>query len=265
MTHRQLLPCLIHQLRSNVVLSTEQIDEFRRTGHLTVPAVFSGSEIQAALDDLDVWSQEFLASLSADEQTWYLERDGAGKAPLRKLDHPAFHRPAFTQLARHPALVAMVQQLIGQPVSIFFSQVFMKPPEVGGPKPIHQDNFYFGPDDADATLTAWVALDDATIENGCLYYCNTHQTEVATHLAPDGEPFNLQIPAETASKFAMLAAPVPRGGVSFHHGNTPHQSSANRSTRPRRAAAFHYLREDATLSNPALDYDPAFCVKVSGC
>ena len=245
------------------MLSSQQIDEFRRTGHLTVKRLFNEQEIQVALDDVATWSDEFLESLSEEKRAWYLEQAGGGKASLRKLDNPAFHRPVFRQLAKHPALVAMVQQLIGQPLSVFFSQVFMKPPEVGGPKPIHQDNFYFGPDDPDATLTAWIALDDATIENGCLFYCDVHQSEVAEHQAPEGQPFNLQITDAIASRFEMLPAPVPRGGVSFHHGNTPHQSSANRSMRPRRAAAFHYLRDDATLTKPALDYDPAVSVKVS--
>ncbi|MBC8327032.1 MAG: phytanoyl-CoA dioxygenase family protein [Verrucomicrobia subdivision 3 bacterium] len=58
-------------------------------------------------------------------------------------------------------------------------------------------------------------------------------------------------------------APVPRGGVSIHHGNTLHQSSANRSDQPRRAVTFHFLRNDARLVNPALAYDPAQAVRIS--
>ena len=245
------------------MLSPAQIDEFRSTGHLTVKRVFSEQKIEAAIDDINIWSNEFLQSLTQEKQTWYLEQAGGSEASLRKLDNPVFHRPVFEQLAKHPALVVMVQQLIGQHLSVFFSQVFMKPPEFGGPKPIHQDNFYFGPDDPDATLTAWIALDDATIENGCLHYFDAHQTEVAVHEAPEGEPYNLQIPEAIARQFEMQPAPVPRGGVSFHHGNTPHQSSANHSRRPRRAAAIHYLRDDATLIKPALHYDPALSVRVS--
>ena len=112
------------------------------------------------------------------------------------------------------------------------------------------------------------AVVEASLYAGLNFYAGypiTPSSEIAEHLAPDGEPYNLQIPDAVASQFEMLPAPVPRGGVSFHHGNTPHQSSANRSTRPRRAAAFHYLRDDATLSNPALSYDPGFSVKVNGC
>lgn len=245
------------------MLSSVQLEEFRRTGHLTVIDVFSEREIESALEDLSVWAEQFLESLPEEKRSWYLEPAGAGKPLLRKLDNPVFHRHVFAQLARHPSLVRMVEQILGDGVSVFFSQVFMKPQEVGGRKPIHQDNFYFGPEDPNATLTAWIALDDATTENGCLYYCNIHQLSLARHEAPADEPFNLQIPEVLARQFEMLPAPVPRGGVSFHHGNTPHQSSANRSERPRRAAAFHFIRNDARLSSPALSYPSELMVKVT--
>ncbi len=250
------------------MLSEAQIHQFRSAGHLTVANVFDDGEIKASLDDLESWSREFLESLPDDRRAWYLEQTAGGEQSvgglpaLRKLDHPVFYRPLFRSLAAKKSLVSMVEQLIGPGVSVFFSQVFMKPPEVGGPKPIHQDNHYFGPDDPDATLTAWIALDDATIENGCLFYAEG-ATEVAPHVAPDGEPFNLQIPTYEATHLKMLAAPVPRGGVSFHHGNTPHQSSANRSRHPRRAAAFHFIRNEASLINPALQYDHDFIVQIT--
>jgi ectoine hydroxylase-related dioxygenase (phytanoyl-CoA dioxygenase family) len=243
------------------VLTDDQVDTFRRTGHLTVANIFDDAEIDAAITDLDAWSREFLGSMRSEQRDWYLE--GESDQPLlRKLDNPVYHREVFRSMARHRRLVAIVHQLIGDGLSVFFSQVFMKPPEVGGPKPIHQDNFYFGPNDLDATLTAWIALDEATIDNGCLHYSNVHQSEIFPHVAPEGEPFNLQIPAEHARRFEMSPEPVPRGGVSFHHGNTPHQSSANRSPRPRRAAAFHYLLDSARLADSGLSYDASLSVPI---
>ena len=83
------------------------------------------------------------------------------------------------------------------------------------------------------------------------------------HTAPEDAPFNLQVLADVAKKYPMTPAPVPRGGVSIHHGNTLHQSSANRSAHPRRAVTFHFLRNDAELVEPALKYDPSHSVKVS--
>lgn len=245
------------------MLTNDQLLTFRDTGHVTVPEVLTADQLSAAVSDIQTWSTEFLQDLPADQRRWYLENQGTSPA-LRKLDNPAFYRPVFQQLAQDARLVAMVEQLIGPDVCIFFSQVFCKPPEVGGPKPVHQDNFYFGPDTADATLTVWIALDDATPQNGCLFYADgSHQGPVFQHEAPEAEPFNLQIAAEFRQKYPMTPAPVPAGGVSFHHGNTWHQSAANTSQHARRAVVFHYLRNSATLTSPALQYDHSIVVQAT--
>ncbi len=245
------------------MLTDSQIKTFQETGHLTVTDVFDDSEIVAALADVKQWSEEFLAEMPDDQRKWYLEGSGTAQK-LRKLDNPAHYRDVFQKMAKHPRVVEMVEQLIGEGVSVFFSQVFMKPPEGGGPKPVHQDNFYFGPDDLNATLTVWIALDEATVENGCLYYGDgSNQEKVLEHFAPPGEPFNLQVPDDVMQQFEMTPAPVPGGGISFHHGNTLHQSSNNNSQRPRRAVAFHYLRNGAKLVNSGLSYDADMNVKVS--
>lgn len=244
------------------MLSQSEIEQYRRTGHLTVPRVFDDEQIDAARADLAQWAKAFVETMADDQRGWYLEPTETARSVLRKLDHPVFHRPVFRSFAADPRLVSMVRQLIGPSISVFFSQVFMKPPEVGGPKPIHQDNFYFGPDDLEATLTVWIALDDATVDNGCLHYTDVPVGEILPHTAPVEEPFNLQIAPEHAKSLQLHPAPVPKGGVSFHHGNTPHQSGVNRSTQPRRAAAFHYLRQDAKLVSPALPYDPSMAVPI---
>ncbi|MFP6901572.1 MAG: phytanoyl-CoA dioxygenase family protein [Opitutales bacterium] len=246
------------------MLKEDQVKQFKENGHLTISDVFSSAEMEAAIEDARVWAEEFRQELNEEQRNWYLEDASDDEAPLRKLDSPVFHREVFRKLARHAALVEMVEQLIGTGVTIIFSQIFLKPPERGGPKPIHQDNHYFGPDDTDAMVTAWIALDDATPENGCLYYGDGSNNEaVLEHFAPPDEPFNLQVPESIASRYAMTPAPVPRGGVSFHHGNTLHQSGINKSSLPRRALACHYLRNYARLATPALPYDSATFLKVT--
>ncbi len=246
------------------MLSDDQLRKYKQNGHLTVPAVFDQHMIGVALADLEAWSRDFLARLSDDEREWYLERgDATGTLP-RKMDQPVYHRPAFQQMAASSPLVAMVEQLIGPGVTVVFSQVFCKPPRVGGPKPVHQDNFYFGPDDPESAVTAWIALDDATVENGCLCYAGgSHRGPILPHVAPPEEPFNLQIPMEKLQGVAMTPALVSSGGVSFHHGTTWHQSASNTSSRPRRAAAFHYLQNEASLVEPALEYDMSMAVKIT--
>jgi hypothetical protein len=245
-------------------LTEARIAQYRRVGHLTVPDVFSAAEMDEAIVDAHEWGKQFLQGLEERQRFWYIDGGTALPGALRKLDNPVFHRPVFRRLAAHLRLLRLVEQLVGPGVSVYFSQVFFKPPQGGGPKPAHQDNFYFGPSDCDGLVTAWVALDEATIENGCLYYGEgSHRGPIVTHVAPAGEPFNLQIPPEVAARFEMTPAPVPKGGVSFHHGNTLHQSSANRSSRFRRAVAFHYVNDQTRFVAPALVYDDAKVVRIS--
>ncbi len=248
----------------SLILSPREVGQYRQVGHLTVPGVFTVEEMDAAAQDAHAWGREFLATLDDEKKAWYLERNTPEAHVLRKLDNPVHHREAFKKLARNPKLVSMVETLIGPGVSVYFSQIFFKPPHGGGPKPVHQDNFYFGPNNIEGVVTAWIAMDEATIENGCMWFGEgTNLGPVYKHVAPADEPFNLQVPDEIARTKSMTPGPVPRGGVSFHHGNTFHQSSDNRSDKWRRAAALHYVNHQTRFETPALPYDHSIVFRVN--
>ena len=237
---------------------------YRHQGHLTVNGVFTAAQMDAVIRDIEQWGETFLAELPPDKRAWFIDGGVSARTVLRKLDNPHHHRDAVQRLARDPTLVGLVERFLGTGVSVYFSQIFFKPPEGGGPKPAHQDNFYFGPTDLEGVVTAWIALDDATLENGCLYFGDgTNQGPVYPHFAPESEPFNLQLPPAILDKQPMQPAPVRKGGVSFHHGNTFHQSGPNHSTQWRRACALHYVRNDVEFATPALPYDHSLKFKVS--
>jgi len=237
---------------------------YRHQGHLTINGIFGAEEVDAVVRDIEQWGEAFLAELPQEQRAWYLDTSVKARAVLRKLDNPHAHRDAVKKLARDACLVGHVESILGAGVSVYFSQIFFKPPEGGGPKPAHQDNFYFGPTDLEGIVTAWIALDDATLENGCLYFGDgTNLGPVYGHFAPEGEPFNLQLPTAILDKQPMTPAPVRKGGVSFHHGNTFHQSGPNHSTKWRRACALHYVRNEVEFATPALPYDTMLKLRVS--
>ena len=245
-------------------LSESERTLYRHTGHITVPGLFDSLQTEAVVRDIEQWGEAFLADLPASQRAWYVDGGVSARTVLRKLDNPHHHRSAVRQLAASPALVDVVESLIGPGVSVYFSQVFFKPPEGGGPKPAHQDNYYFGPNDNEGVVTAWVALDDATLENGCLYFGNgSNQGPVYPHIAPTDEPYNLQLAPDILSRQPMSPAPVPRGGVSFHHGNTFHQSGPNHSQHWRRACALHYVNAGTFFEHPALPYDNTLKLRIS--
>lgn len=245
-------------------LSAEQLADYCARGHLTVAGVFGDAEMESTIADIERWGEEFLADLPADKRYWYVDGGVTARQVLRKLDNPHFHRPAIGALASDPRLTALVESIIGPGVTVYFSQIFFKSPEGGGPKTVHQDNYYFGPRDPEGIVTAWVALDDATIENGCMFFGEgTQSGPVYAHVAPADAPFELHVPAEDAARHPMTPAPVPRGGVSFHHGATLHQSGPNLSPRWRRACALHYVRNDNRFVTPALAFDAAVVMRVT--
>jgi ectoine hydroxylase-related dioxygenase (phytanoyl-CoA dioxygenase family) len=235
---------------------------YEEAGHFTVPGVFTPAEMDAVVQDIGRWGEEFLRALPQEQRRWYVDGGVKAKEVLRKLDNPHHHRESIRGLAQDPRLVSLVEQLIGRGVSVYFSQIFFKAPEGGGPKPPHQDNFYFGPRDPEALVTAWVAFDDATVENGCMFFGEgSHRRPVMPHFSPPDEPFNLQVRAQPAMR--LTPAPVPKGGVSFHHGGVLHQSGPNHSTRWRRACALHYVRNDNAFVSPALPYDAAMFLRIT--
>jgi ectoine hydroxylase-related dioxygenase (phytanoyl-CoA dioxygenase family) len=245
-------------------LTSAQLEFYRTRGHLTVPAVFAAQRMNEIIEDIGRWGEEVLADLPPGQRAWYVDGGVKAKTVLRKLDNPHHQREVVRQLAFEPVLVELVESLIGPGVSVHFSQIFFKPPEGGGPKPAHQDNYYFGPADPEALVTAWIALDDATLENGCLYFAEgTHLGPVYEHVAPPDEPYNLQLPAETLTRHPATPAPVPRGGVSFHHGNTFHYSGPNLSRHWRRACALHYVNNTTLFDHPALPYNQALRLRIS--
>ena len=237
---------------------------YQQDGHATAAGVFSAERMDAAVADVVAWGDAALAAMSEEERRWFVDRGVKGAAVLRKLDNAHVKRPFFTELARDPAIVSLVEALVGRGVSVYFSQIFFKPPHGGGPKPAHQDNFYFGPSDPEGVVTAWIALDDADEANGCLRYGRaTHRRPILPHTAPEDRPFDLQIAEADLAGIEMRPAPVPKGGVSFHHGGTVHVSADNDSERWRRACALHFVRNDVAFANPALPYDHSLVLPVT--
>ena len=161
--------------------------------------------------------------------------------------------PYFQDIARSPKLLSLVRGLLGPRVKVFRDQALFKPPG-GQAKPPHQDQSYFQVKPVDDLVTAWIALDNATLENGCMCYVpSSHRHGVfpvgkmpdrPTHHVPLIGDLELPDP---------VAVPVPAGSVIFHHGCTFHHSEENKTNTWRKAIIFHYSTSDAVSDRPELN------------
>ena len=117
----------------------------------------------------------------------------------------------------------------------------VKPPTGGVEKPWHQDNAYFAIEDMDKVLGTWIALDDATISNGCM-----HVLKGGHLLGPlrHHHTFDCEIVPGRIDPASATPIKLKAGGILIFHGNLPHKTPANTSPDRRRALQYHYRTSD---------------------
>jgi len=154
---------------------------------------------------------------------------------------------AFHNIIAQPAIVGDVAQLTGATeLRIWHDQIQYKTATDGGVNMWHQDSPYWPIlTPKTAQVTAWIALDDADEENGCMsmvagsYQWGPNIDFLHTLKSWDGMPEEFE-----GHKLEVRLCPVPKGHVHFHHALTWHGSGPNKSARPRRAIALHYMTQE---------------------
>ncbi|KAH7316871.1 hypothetical protein B0I35DRAFT_461460 [Stachybotrys elegans] len=165
--------------------------------------------------------------------------------------------PLHERFLLHPRILDVLEQLDGPDVLALQSMAFFKQPGHPG-QGYHQDSYYI-PTLPNTLIAAWVAISEATEENGCLWFRVgsqfeplypqtenefTHQSRtlegVFDNYTASNEDTSVNQLTAVADRYPEVACPASSGDVIFFHGNILHRSHANRSTRPRRAFAGHY-------------------------
>jgi hypothetical protein len=160
---------------------------------------------------------------------------------LRKLHGYHQEHPFFEALVRHPKVKGLVETLLGNEAILFGEMALSKPPFIGSEKPWHQDNAYFIYVPLTSIVTAWVALDDATVENGCMYTIRGgHRIGALKHV----HGIDCQIAEGRLNTSGAVPVELKAGGGMFFSGMLPHQTPPNRSPLRRRALQFQYRGAD---------------------
>jgi len=237
-------------------LTGEQKLSWRENGHLAVEGVIPSDLVVAEKARFDWWCQHWdgpEAKPLGIEHEPSQPREKWSQQTVRKILHLEKHDTVFRSHAFHADLLDIVCELIGTPFSLYETQAFLKPPSFGSPKPPHQDNAYFMVKPADAVITCWGAVDDATIENGCMqYYPGSHKAGMIEHKWIEGTPHQVPVGYDMSKP---VPVPIKAGGIIFHHGLALHMSLENRSQNWRRAFACHFIRNDADMTESPIPRD----------
>lgn len=158
---------------------------------------------------------------------------------------PATHALAaeFFACATEPAILDLVESVLGPDIIFWAAALFCKPPGEGREVAWHQDGVYWPIDPAE-TLTVWVAIDAATPENGSMQYLpGSHQLGVLPHEASDREGLvlNTAIVESAVDTSTAVSVELQPGQVSMHHIHLVHGSPPNRSARRRAGLTLRYM------------------------
>jgi phytanoyl-CoA hydroxylase len=185
---------------------------------------------------------------------------------VRKLAWFSELTPTFVHISlEHPKIKPFLATLLGDDPVYYQSMALLKPPG-GVEKPWHQDNAYFRVEDPQRMLGIWIALDEATVENGCM-----HVWPGAHHRGPmkhHHDSTDCTILSDRMAELEMLPIPLKPGGILIFHSNLPHYTPPNRSDHRRRALQFHYRAASNALVSDEdyfkvfveADGSPASCV-----
>lgn len=169
-------------------------------------------------------------------------------APLRAFTHAA----ALLSAGAPPPEAARGAFEAPGPARLVQSAVIYKQPRSEAVQfGFHRDAAYL-PAEPESLVLAFVALDAATPENGCLQVIpGTHAEPLGLRLRLDPGGF---VPVGREPRPASERAvplPMPRGAIAFVHGRTQHASDPNRSPGPRRALIVHAMSDRSRLSPDA--------------
>tara|TARA_Y100000389_G_C17312704_1_gene438832 strand:- start:80 stop:787 length:708 start_codon:yes stop_codon:yes gene_type:complete len=168
----------------------------------------------------------------------------------------------FLKYCLNNKILNFVEQLIGKNFALWNSSFFAKPAHNGFETPWHQDGQYW-PINPLATCTVWLAIDDATEENGCLRFIKGSHKEkkLKEHIRNDKKNLTLhqQLQKTELDESKLVNLTLKRGQISLHDVYMIHGSKENKSPNSRRAMTMRFMPLTSKFDhNFVFDSNPPF-------
>ena len=239
-------------------LSEDQLAEYSENGFLIVENLLDKKEVEVLRNRAELVATGQLSHTSKIRlqiEPMVVAGDAEAQSyvdSLRKMSHLAFFDKIFETHGRNTKILDIVESILGPDFKLYQDQLFMKPPKVGSRQPYHQDQpagFYIDP--PDQMVTCWTALDDSTIENGCVWMLpGTHKLGPLDQSERDEYESKFQDGNLLDERPIVMKA----GSCSFHHSLILHSSRVNLSYKRRRGYATHYVSSRCRYTGQPEEY-----------
>ena len=224
-------------------------DDYNKQGFVVLEGIFSAEEI-------DALRAETIAIAKGERGNMFGYDLMRGETDDETLNNIlAIHFPhKISDMMRdglfQPQIVDFLKQVIGPDIKAMQSMLFVKGPGMPG-QPWHQDEHFIPTRDRSLT-GVWIALDDATIENGCMWmHPGSHKDGIIWPMKPQHDPRFDHNPVAYDFPFdedGGVPVEVKAGDVAVFNGYTLHRSLRNDSgNTTRQALVYHYMNARSLL------------------
>ena len=219
-------------------VTEEQARQYDESGYFLLEGVLAPAQLDALVRAIDPLEARTVATLR--------EREG-GRFFIARADEITFsthlvtHSSLLRQFTSSPLFADLTADLIGPDVRLYWDQAVYKKPGTESPFPWHQDNGYAFVE-PQQYLTCWVALTDATEENGCPWVVpGLHRLGTLAHEYSDIGFVCLRDPEDA------VPVPAPAGSLVVLSSLTPHSTGPNRTTAVRKAYIVQFAPTGAEV------------------
>ena len=217
------------------MVTFNQFEFFELEGYLPVEDILSVKE-------MTFYDQTYNGFINNEFDTNELRSDLSGKEDNNKeyitqIMLPSKIYPDILQHSMHQKGLAIAQELLGEDMILDFDMLINKAPHTNQSTPWHQDAAYWIDMPDKRALSIWFAIDEATLDNGCMWYTpKSHKLPLRKHYQPIGKGA-LQC---KGSEEESIAVPLKPGSCAIHHGHTLHYSRGNSTSGHRRAFILNF-------------------------
>lgn len=234
------------------MLTDNQIDFFHDRGYLVFPNLLNQTEIQNYLEVYDqilgkTPKNSFLRSdLSGNQSS-----DGE-KEHITQVMLPSTINTQLGDTILYKKTSKLAKELLGNDMAFDFDMLINKPPKTGAITPWHQDEAYWIDMPDKRAISIWVALDQATIDNGCMWYVpKSHLKPLRKHIQKvSNGPLHCK-----ASENEANPTPLKSGDCVMHQGGTIHYSRGNTTWNSRRAYILNYRPKSMVVLERSQGFD----------
>lgn len=215
--------------------------EYRENGFFIAPDLVPAELLEALRDRLDSAARgELDSGIFRQVEPKIAKSGGADGDPIdytRKVAKLAENDEFFRRFVCNRRLLSVIHGLFGENIRYFGDEAQLKPAQVGSAHPWHQDAPYFHREPMEVA-TVWIAVDDATVENGCLEVIpGAHRRG----MLPRPDPSRPWFETGELDLSEAVHAEVPAGGALIFDVLVPHGSGPNNSPYRRRSMISRYV------------------------